>query len=94
MACVTDAPSGRKAKSIAPSEAELRRRRHQSYNDRLIGLREAGHITGTSRSRQYELIRKGKYPQPVKVGKLTKFSFHECQQYVADLLAARNGGAQ
>ena len=70
---VTRVPLGRKAESI----------------DRLISLREAGHITGTTRSRQYELIREGKYPQPVKVGKLTKFSWLECLQYVADVLAQR-----
>jgi predicted DNA-binding transcriptional regulator AlpA len=58
--------------------------RKSGIYDRLISLREAGHITGTSRSRQYELIKEGKYPQPVKVGKLTKFSFLECLQYVAD----------
>ena len=39
--------------------------------DRLVSGREADLITGTSRSRRYELMREGKYPQPVKVGKLT-----------------------
>ena len=41
--------------------------------DRLIGIREAGHITGKSR-RIYEELRdpESKFPRPVKDGRLTR----------------------
>ena len=59
--------------------------------DRLIGIREAGHITGKSRSKIYEELRdpESKFPRPVKDGKLTQFSLRECEAYVAALLDAR-----
>ena len=57
--------------------------------DRLIPIREAQHITGISRTGIYAKIREGAFPQPVKVGKLTRFSLRECESYVASLLARR-----
>jgi predicted DNA-binding transcriptional regulator AlpA len=62
----------------------------ESY-DRLIDGHEAGRITGTSRSRRYVLVKEGLFPQPVKVGKLSKYSLHEIQEYVRTLLASRGG---
>jgi predicted DNA-binding transcriptional regulator AlpA len=66
---------------------------NDELHDRLVSGREADLITGTSRSRRYELMKEGKYPQPVKIGKLTKFSYRELQAYVRDVLSQREGGA-
>ena len=57
--------------------------------DRLIDGREADRITGTSRSRRYQLMKCGEYPKPVKIGKLTKFSERECFDFVQRKLDAR-----
>jgi excisionase family DNA binding protein len=59
--------------------------------DRLISVKEAGHITGLSRSTIYERLRdpESKFPRPVKDGKLTRFSLRECGEYVAALLDQR-----
>ena len=46
--------------------------------DRLIDGKAADRLAGTSRSRRYELMKCGEYPQPVKDGHLTKFSEREC----------------
>jgi predicted DNA-binding transcriptional regulator AlpA len=65
---------------------------NDELHDRLISGREADLIAGTSRSRRYELVKAGQFPKPVKVGKLTKFSYRELQAYVRDVLSQREGG--
>jgi predicted DNA-binding transcriptional regulator AlpA len=61
----------------------------ESY-DRLISLKEAFEITGHSRSGGYVKLKNDPdYPKPVKDGKLTKFSYRECQAYVRRKLAQR-----
>jgi predicted DNA-binding transcriptional regulator AlpA len=57
--------------------------------DRLIPGREADSICGVSRSTRYELIRDGKFPQPVKIGWSTRFSYLECLAWVQERLAER-----
>jgi predicted DNA-binding transcriptional regulator AlpA len=62
--------------------------------DRLIDGRASRAITGVSRSKQYEKIRSGDYPTPIKDGKRTLFSERECFEYVERLKERRfNGGA-
>lgn len=58
-------------------------------HDRLIDGRTADKITGTKRSHRYELMRRGEYPQPVKIGKLTRFSERECVEWIQRRLEAR-----
>ena len=58
--------------------------------DRLISLKEAFEITGDSRSGLYiKLKNDPHFPRPIKDGKLTKFSYRECQAYVRRKLAQR-----
>ena len=64
-------------------------RKHAHAHDRLIPIREAGKIVGLCKSTIYERIRAGEFPKPVKLGKLTRFSLHEVEAYVAALLAGR-----
>jgi predicted DNA-binding transcriptional regulator AlpA len=59
------------------------------FHERLISGSEADFICGISRSRRYELVAQGQFPKPVKVGKLTRFSFRELQAHVARILAQR-----
>ena len=55
---------------------------NQLQPDRLIDGREADKITGTSRSRRYQLMKCGEYPQPVKLGNCTRYSERELLQWV------------
>jgi prophage regulatory protein len=57
--------------------------------DRLVDGKEAGRITGLKRSQRYALIAQGKFPQPVKVGRATRFSEQECFAFVAERKAER-----
>ena len=60
-------------------------------DDRLITGEEAGRITGVkSRSWRYALIAQGRFPQPIKVGKSTRFSERECHAFVAERIAERD----
>ena len=66
------------------TEAELK-------DDRLISHETTWGITGNSRSSHYLKIKTDPdYPKPVKIGKLQKFSYRECQEYVAKKLAERD----
>lgn len=63
----------------------------EDHPDRLIDGAEAGAITGIkSKSRRYELIAAGKFPQPIKVGSSTRFSARECYAFVAERIAERD----
>jgi prophage regulatory protein len=64
-----------------------------TQHDRLISGPEADSICGLSRSRRYELIRANQFPQPVKLGWSTRFSYLECLAWVRERLAERKGGA-
>ena len=57
--------------------------------DRLIDGKAADKITGTSRSRRYQLMKCGEYPGQSRTGKLTKFSERECFEFVQRKLDAR-----
>lgn len=41
---------------------------HQAHNDRVLRLREVQHRTGRSRSIIYEDMRKGSFPQNIRIG--------------------------
>ena len=45
--------------------------------DRLIRLRQVETIAGIKRSRLYELIAKGAFPPPAKIGAASRFSHSE-----------------
>jgi predicted DNA-binding transcriptional regulator AlpA len=61
-------------------------------HDRLIDGPEADKILGTSRSRRYARQKADPtFPQPVKDGRVARYSFLECQSYVRNLLASRGG---
>jgi predicted DNA-binding transcriptional regulator AlpA len=61
----------------------------RKHGDRLISIREAGKIVGLSKSTIYERLKVGQFPPKAKQGKLTVFSLHEIEAYVAALLAGR-----
>jgi prophage regulatory protein len=63
---------------------------HQHDCDRLIDGREADDICGTSRTKRYELMARGEFPVPVKLGKSVRYSMRECHEWVAARIAARD----
>lgn len=58
--------------------------------DRLITGSEASAILGLSRSERYKRQRLDPtFPQPIKDGKMSRYSYRECLAYVARKLAER-----
>jgi prophage regulatory protein len=58
--------------------------------DRILRLPEVAHVTGTSRSQIYRLVKAGKFPAPVKLGQRSSgWKFHEVQAWIDSLEPAR-----
>ncbi|HEX7325328.1 MAG TPA: AlpA family phage regulatory protein [Rhodanobacteraceae bacterium] len=56
---------------------------------RLLAAAAVAEQEGISRTTLWRLIKAGRHPRPVHVGHLARFSSHEVDEYVADLLATR-----
>jgi prophage regulatory protein len=61
---------------------------HLATEDRLIKLPEVERLTGMKRSAIYELIQRGAFPKPVKVGaRSSMWSYAAVQAWIAERLA-------
>lgn len=52
--------------------------------DRLIRRPEVIHLTGIGTARLYDLMSKGRFPQPYRVGWSVHWSFNEVQNWIAE----------
>ena len=64
--------------------------RERFLNERLLNLTEALGRTSLKKSQFYDLIAAGAVPQPVKIGRSSRWPESEIQQYIASLKLARN----
>jgi prophage regulatory protein len=55
----------------------------------LLRLPDVMARTGLSRSRVYELLHAGEFPQPAKIGRLNLWAEHELDQFITARLNAR-----
>lgn len=60
---------------------------------RFITMEEARARDGFSRSKQYDLIKAGRYPKPVVVDSRKRIVEHEHDAFLAQLIAERDGEA-
>jgi predicted DNA-binding transcriptional regulator AlpA len=60
-----------------------------TQNDKLIPLGRARAMVGISRSKLYELLARGAFPLPAKIGRVNYFSEREIQGWISARLVAR-----
>jgi prophage regulatory protein len=58
--------------------------------DELMPIPRTETVSGMKRSQIYEMIKKGAFPRPVKLGVASRWSLHEVQKWVADQLRKRD----
>ena len=54
-------------------------------DERLLRLKDVQEVIPFSRAKIYELIRKRKFPKPLKVGGSSLWKSSEIQKYISDL---------
>ena len=57
--------------------------------NRLISIKEVSSQTGICRTLIYAFIKSGNFPQPIKVGRSTRFSEAEVQRWIESQIAHR-----
>lgn len=62
---------------------------NSSQSDNLVDLKQACKKTSLSKSRIYELLKVGQFPAKIKLGRTTRFSENELNQWIADAKAQR-----
>lgn len=60
--------------------------------DKLLSFTITREFVGVSRSKIYELLKEGKFPQPTKVGRTNYFSEREIQSWIQARLQNRSEG--
>lgn len=62
----------------------------------LLSMPQIETLIGLNRTRVYKWLREGLFPQPIKLGKTSRWPRHEIEKWLAELTASRNlneGGA-
>lgn len=64
-----------------------------SQPDRLLRLPDLKSITGMGRSRTYDEIKRGRFPRPVKLGRVSAWPESEVYRWIEDRKAERGTAA-
>ena len=62
---------------------------HPSFPPALLGFEPLSHYVGFGRSRIYQLIAAGEFPQPIKIGKSSRWVRAEIDTWLSAQIAAR-----
>jgi len=55
--------------------------------DRLLNMKEVIKIVGIKKSTLYNLIKKDKFPKPIKIGNLSRWRLSDIQNWINDPLS-------
>jgi len=71
------------------SPTDLSFTRHTPDGDYLVDIKEVTKLCGLSRASLYRRVKDREFPQPIKIGSLTRWSRYEIADWIETLLRDR-----